>query len=154
MTKRKLELQLNKPTEIELLYDEPVIGSSQYGEYFLYAVKSEGNEYAFFPPAEVHQELKSLRRSDKAVITKLAAQRGTKLVTKYVVDKSKSERSGETETPVIENTNRDEHYQTDKLYDIMRNCYQDAFRMQKELNGMVDIEKIAITLFIAISNKR
>lgn len=152
--RRKLELQLNKPTEIELLYDEPVVGSSQYGEYYLYAVKSDDNEYAFFAPDDVHQELQSLRRGDKAVITKLAAQRGTKLVTKYVVDKSKIEGRVEEETPVVENVKDDEHYQTDKLYDIMRNCYQDAFRMQSELNGMVDIEKIAITLFIARSNKR
>lgn len=154
MTKRKLELQLNKPTEIELLYDEPVIGSSQYGEYFLYAVKSEGNEYAFFPPAEVHQELKSLRRSDKAVITKLAAQRGTKLITKYVVDHCKganSDKSQKDEKPTPLENNVNNHQQSDRLYDLMLASYKDAFQMQTDLNGMVDIEKIAITLFIARS---
>lgn len=150
--RRKLDIQLNKPIEIELLYDEPVVGSSQYGEYYLYAVKSDGSEYAFFAPDEVHQELQSMRRGNKAVITKLAAQRGTKLITKYVVDKGKNEKMKEAELPVVENVKDDEHYQADKLYDIMRNCYQDAFRMQTELNGMVDIEKIAITLFIARSN--
>lgn len=152
--RRKLDLQLNKPTEIELLYDEPVVGSSKYGEYFLYAVKSEGNEYAFFAPNEIHQELQPLRRGDKAVITKLAAQRGTKLVTKYVVEKSDTNDKDNPEPSVVENVNDKEQERTDKYYDIMRSCYSDAFRMQSELNGMVDIEKIAITLFIARSNKR
>lgn len=155
--RRKLELQLNKPTEIELLYDEPVVGSSQYGEYFLYAVKSEGNEYAYFAPDDVHQELQSLRRGDKAVITKLAAQRGTKLVTKYVVDHCKEEGKGENpkddNLQPLENNDNDSR-QSDRLYDLMLTSYKDALQMQTDLNGMVDIEKIAITLFIARSNKR
>ena len=28
--RRKLELQLNSPTEIELLFEEPILGKSQY----------------------------------------------------------------------------------------------------------------------------
>jgi hypothetical protein len=154
--RRKLELQLNKPTEVELLYDEPVIGSSQYGEYFLYAVKSEGNEYAFFAPVEVHQELQSLRRFDKAIITKLAAQRGTKLITKYVVESNVEVNKEIKSTPEEMGQGGDIEgipNQTDQLYSIMLNCYKDALNIQTDLNGMVDIEKIAITLFIARSKK-
>jgi len=34
MTRRtKLELEINKPTSIELLFDEPITGESQYGPY-------------------------------------------------------------------------------------------------------------------------
>ena len=86
MTERaKLELQLNQPTEIELLYDEPVVGSSQYGAYFLYAVSANGSQYSYFPPESVHEKIKDLRRGDKAVITKYAEQKGSKLITKYDV---------------------------------------------------------------------
>jgi len=43
MTQRtKLELPINRPVEIELLYDEPVTGKSQYGQYYMYAVNSQG----------------------------------------------------------------------------------------------------------------
>ncbi|MDZ7763776.1 MAG: hypothetical protein U5K00_05040 [Melioribacteraceae bacterium] len=57
--RQKLELQVNKPVEVELVYDDPVTGENQYGEYFLYAVKtSDGSEYAFLPPREVHEALK------------------------------------------------------------------------------------------------
>ena len=38
---------------------------------------------------------------------------------------------------------------TDNYYSVMLSCYTDAFRLQKELNGMIDIEKAAITLFIS-----
>jgi len=31
--RKKLELQLNQPVALELLFDQPQIGNSQYGEY-------------------------------------------------------------------------------------------------------------------------
>jgi hypothetical protein len=33
----------------------------------------------------------------------------------------------------------------------MLNSYQDALKIQEQLNGMVDVNRIAITLFIARS---
>ena len=53
--RKKLELQLNQPVQIELMFDTPVIGQSQYGEYYLYAVKNGdgATEYSFFAPDEV-----------------------------------------------------------------------------------------------------
>jgi hypothetical protein len=154
--RRKLELQLNQPTEIELLYDDPVVGKSQYGDYFLYAVKTKESEFAFFAPEEIHQELQAYKKGDKVVVTKLAAQRGTKLLTKYVVESNVAVNKGTKPTPE-ENEQGDDieetPNQTDHLYSIMLNCYQDAFKIQTDLNGMVDVEKIAITLFIARSKK-
>lgn len=155
--RRKLELQLNQPTEIELIYDDPVVGKSQYGDYFLYAVKTKESEFAFFAPEEIHQELQAYKKGDKVVVTKLAAQRGTKLITKYVVE-SNGELIKEINPTPQENAQHDATEeipkQTDHLYSIMLDCYKDAFQIQTDLNGMVDIEKIAITLFIARSNKR
>jgi hypothetical protein len=154
--RRKLELQLNQPTEIELLYDEPVVGKSQFGDYFLYAVKTKEAEFAFFAPEEIHQELQAHKKGDKVVVTKLAAQRGTKLITKYVVESNVAVNKDIKRTPE-ENEQGDaieeKPKQTDQLYSIMLNCYKDAFQIQTDLNGMVDIEKIAITLFIARSKK-
>ena len=91
VTRNKLELPVNTQVTVTLLYDEPVIGDNQYGQYYMYAVKNNGGEYAFFAPLEVHQELKNLKRGESATITKLAAQRGKKLITTYdVVSKSSS----------------------------------------------------------------
>jgi hypothetical protein len=154
VTRTKLELPVNQPVNIELIYDEPVIGDNQYGQYYMYAVKSNGSEFAFFAPLEVHNELKNLRHSETAVITKLAAQRGSKLITKYVVE-SKSARKDEPITVQEVNSVADEsktlNKRTDKYFEIMLSSYQDALLIQEELNGMVDVTRIAITLFIARS---
>jgi len=81
--REKLNLEINKPIEVTLLYDEPIISTNQYGEYIMYCLKNNEKEYVFFAPAEVHQELKNYGKGDSVIITKLAAQRGTKLITKY-----------------------------------------------------------------------
>jgi len=175
MTERaKLELQLNQPTEIELLYDEPVVGSSQYGAYFLYAVSANGSQYSYFPPESVHEKIKDLRRGDKAVITKYAEQKGSKLITKYDVRclnvqearmlennfrqqqnfNQPQNGNGNAGQFALDNTAVIEEkppQQTDHYYDIMLKSYRDAIAIQHELNGLADPAKIAITLFIARS---
>lgn len=143
MTQRaKLELPINKPVEIELLYDEPITGKSQYGDYYMYAVRCNGEEYTFFAPEEVHEKLRNLGKGDKAVITKLAAQRGNRIVVTYEVV-SGSQDDGFQES--------DEEPKSDGLYELLLKSYRDALEIQKVLNGMIDIEKAAITLFIARS---
>lgn len=149
MTQRtKLEFGLNKSKEIELLFDECVSGTSQYGEYYLYAVKVDDKEYSYFPPESVHNQIKSLRRGDKAVITKLASQRGSKIVTTYDVQVkgvSVTANSEEVEEVPLEEKN------VDRFYDVILQSYRDALKIQGELNGLVDVNKIAVTLFIARS---
>ncbi len=150
--RRKLELQLNQPTEIELLYDDPVVGKSQYGDYFLYAVKTKEAEFAFFAPEEVHSELLNLKRGDKAIVTKSAMQKGTKLVTKYLIEVPVNSTQQAIQPPVEQANKRSNN--SDKFYDVMLTSYKDALQIQSELNGMVDVSRIAITLFIARSGKK
>jgi len=151
--RRKLELQLNQPTEIELLYDDPVVGKSQYGDYFLYAVKTKEAEFAFFAPEEVHSELLNLKRGDRAIVTKSAMQKGNKLVTKYLIEVADTTAKPSSE-PVAEEQPSKQSNSTDKFYDAMLTSYKDALQIQSELNGMVDVSRIAITLFIARSGKK
>lgn len=143
----KLELEVNKPTEIELLYDEPISGESQYGNYNLYAVKVDESEYAFFPPKEVHDSLKNLKAGDKAVVTKLAAQRGNKIVSAFDVSikgKSSSRIDAQKKEEVLSKDN----IMSDNYYELMLQSYKDAIRIMNELNNMSDPSRIAITLFI------
>lgn len=155
MTQRaKLELEINKPTEVELLYDECVEGSNQYGQYYLYAIKAnDGREYSYFPPASVHDQLKYLRRGDKATVTKLAAKRGSKIITTYDV-KTSATKEPVTTTSLIEEPIQEEEEQSepiDRYYETILQSYRDALNIQTELNGLVDVNKIAVTLFIARS---
>ena len=138
MERKKLELTLNKPSEIELLYDEPVVGQSKYGDYYLYAVRNgDGTtEYSFFAPDEVHERIKDLKKGTKVVITKLAEQKGNKIITKYDID-------------IVPNQTAPQN--VDSYYEIMLQCCKDAIRIQNELGGMMDAKSIAVTLFIARS---
>ena len=134
--RKKLELELNKPVKIELLQDQCLIGTSRYGKYYLYNVRNGGNdELSYFADKEVHEQLKDLKRGDKVEICKKAEQKGTKIITCFDVKVLKNE------TP----SSKDNYFET------MLASYQDAQKIQKELNGMVDVNRIAITLFIARS---
>lgn len=143
----KLELEVNKPTEIELLYDEPISGESQYGNYNLYAVKVDDSEYAFFPPKEVHDSLKNLKAGDKAIVTKLAAQRGNKIVSAFDVS-IKGKSSNKIDAQKKEEALSKDVITADNYYELMLQSYKDAIRIMNELNNMSDPSRIAITLFI------
>ena len=120
-----------------------MVGNSKYGEYYLYAVKNGSNiEYSFFAPAEVNEQIKSLRKGDRFEITKLAEQKGAKILTKYDVKILEQERA----VPEVINgstTNGDNYY------NIMLTSCRDAIKLQNELGGMFDAKSLAVTIFIA-----
>ena len=124
---------------LELLFDEPMVGQSRFGEYYLYAVKNETDvEYSFFAPAEVNEQIKSLRKGERFEITKLAEQKGTKIITKYDVK-------------LLPTTNNKLPTTEDNFYEIMLSSCRDAVKIQNELGGLMDAKSLAVTLFIARS---
>lgn len=143
--RKKLELELNKTMSLELLFDEPMVGQSRYGEYFLYAVKNgTDQEYSFFAPVEVNEQIKTLRKGERFEITKLAEQKGTKIVTSYDVKVQK--KNLESPANDINKSNG-----TDYFYDLMLTSCRDAVKIQNELGGLMDAKSLAVTLFIARS---
>ncbi len=172
-TRPKLNIPLNNMIIIELLFDEPVTGKNQYGNYYLYAVKKNDQEYSYFATADVHESLKNCKKGDRVGITKLASRRGGKFHLQYMVnlypddetanvadvvkkvadsmdmDKALHKKSDKQEISVDENAAIPNL--TDFFYDVLLKSYQDALKMQKELNQNIDPEKAAVTLFIARS---
>lgn len=142
--KPKLELDLNRPVKIELLQEQPLIGTSRYGEYYLYNVRNgTGEELSYFADKEVHEKLKDLRKGDKAEICKRAEQKGSKIVTSFDVKVLQNN----IESPEkANNKNLDDNY-----YDLMLTSCRDAVRIQNELGGLMDAKSLAVTLFIARS---
>ena len=139
MERKKLELELNKPVKIELMQDQCLIGTSRYGEYYLYNVRNGGNEeLSYFADKDVHEQIKNLKRGDKAEICKRAEQKGTKIITSFDVK-------------VLKNDSPPGNASKDNYFETMLSSYQDALNIQEKLNGMVDVNRIAITLFIARS---
>lgn len=162
MTQRtKLELKLNNPVEVELLYDEPVTGENAYGNYYLYAVRSEKTEYSFFAPEAVHYELFNLRKGDTAIITKSAVQKGNKVVTSYEVAlpqkvAQQNAINSHTPAPIItekpklsESFIKEQGNLSDNFFEIMLISYSDALEIQNRLENAIDVTKIAISLFIS-----
>lgn len=142
--KPKLELELNKPVKIEILQDQPLIGTSRFGEYYLYNVRNgNGQEYSFFPDKEVHEKLKDLSKGDKVEICKRAEQKGTKILTTFDV-KVLQNTIESPEKP--NNKTLDDNY-----YELMLTSCRDAVRIQNELGGLMDAKSLAVTLFIARS---
>jgi hypothetical protein len=138
----KLELEINKPTHIKLLFDEPIVGESQYGKYYLYAVSNGSDkEYSLFAPDTVHEVLKDQKKGTEAIITKLAAQRGKKLVTTYdvqIVGENKEDNK----------VNRSISDQTNPYLENMLQSFADAIKVQEKFNGMANVNQLAVTMFI------
>lgn len=154
----RLDLELNTPVTLELLFDNPLQGENRYGPYFLYALRDAdtGEEYSYFAPDDVHHQLKDLRRGDVFTLTKLAAQKGRKITTEYKVvvvshpaddlafPVPASNGNGVVVAPVAKSVG-------DILFEAMLASYEDAIRIHERRNGLVDVNRIAITLFIARS---
>ena len=139
--RKKLELELNKPCKLELLQDQCLIGTSRFGEYYLYNVRNgTGEELSYFADKEVHEKLKELRKGDKVEICKRAEQKGSKIVTTFEVKVLQSSNS---------ETNSDKNIITDNYFDVMLASYKDALQIQDKLGTMIDTTKISICLFIA-----
>jgi len=142
MERQKLELEINSPTKIKLLFDEPIVGESQYGKYYLYAVSNGSDkEYSLFAADTVHEVLKDHGKGTEAIITKLAAQRGKKLVTTYdvqIVGNGKVDSTGSSAMP----------NQNNPYLDNMLASFEDAIKVQEKFNGMANVNQLAVTMFI------
>jgi len=135
-------LEINQPAHIKLLFDEPIVGESQYGKYYLYAVRNgNGNEYSLFAHDSVHDVLKSCPKGTEAIITKLAAQRGKKLVTTF-----STEIVGENKED--DKVNRSMSDQTNPYLENMLQSFADAIKVQEKFNGMANVNQLAVTMFI------
>lgn len=122
---------------MKLLFDSPLKGESKFGTYHAYAVESNGEEQTFFVPNDdVNDKLITLKRGTRVQITKTAKQNGKGIKVDYdvvVLEDKKPEPA------------------KDNYFDAMLKSYEDAMKIQEKLNGMCDVNRIAITLFIARS---
>ena len=138
MERKKLELEVNKPISLELLFDSPIEGESQYGKYFMYGVKNGNEEYSFFAPLKVHDALKDKTRGTKFQITKTAVQKNKKLVTDFEIKFSNNNQKVSPETG-----NSDS-----ELFSAMLKSYDEATKIQSKYSA-VNLNQCAVTLFIA-----
>lgn len=140
MERKKLDLQINSPTKLQLLFDEPLVGESKYGEYYMYAVQNGEQEYSFFAPLSVHEQLNDKSKGTKFQITKTTTQKGKKLVTDFEV---KFLDNGVKEKKEAEPKTEENGY-----YEAMLKSYAEATKIQSKFSA-VNLNQCAVTLFIA-----
>ena len=138
MERKKLELKPNEKIILELLFDNPIEGESQYGKYFMYGVKNGEEEYSFFAPLKVHEALKDKPRGTKFQITKTAVQKNKKLVTDFEIKFSNNDKQVTPETGKSDS----------ELFSAMQKSYAEATQLQAKYS-VVNLNQAAITLFIA-----
>lgn len=166
----KLELELNTPITLQLIFDKPIIGENRYGPYYLYAFSDDDQEFSYFAPPEVHAKLSEFKAGDYVELLKTARQAGKKVVTTIEVRAVEPEpitqlvttpqvrSNGKSASNVVATLPMNGNGNTtasvanpDALFMAMLVSFEDALRIQEKLNGMVDVNRIAITLFIARS---
>ena len=138
MERKKLELKPNEKIILELLFDNPIEGESQYGKYFMYGVKNGKEEYSFFAPLKVHEALKDKPRGTKFQITKTAVQKNKKLVTDFEIKFSNNNQKIAPETGKSDS----------ELFSAMLKSYDEATKIQNKYSA-VSLNQCAVTLFIA-----
>ncbi len=138
---KKLELNPNEKKILELRSEQPKIGKSSYGDYYLYTVKNgTGEDYSFFAPNEkVHKALKDLKRGTKFEIIKTAQQSGKDIKVDYEIKILAIENS-EIATP----SGTEDFY-----YAAMEKSFSDAIRIQNKFNGMANVNQLAVTIYIS-----
>ncbi len=138
MERKKLELQINSPINLQLLFDDPLVGENSFGKYYCYALGNGENEYSFFAPLSVHEQLKDKRKGEKFTITKTATQKGKKLVTDFEIKFSNNDKQVTPETGKSDS----------ELFSAMQKSYAEATHLQAKYSA-VNLNQAAITLFIA-----
>ena len=138
MERKKLELKPNEKINLELLFDRPISGESQYGLYNMYGVKNGSEEYNFFAPLKVHEALKDKPRGTKFQLLKTAVQKGKKLVQDYEIKFSNNDKQVTPETDKSDS----------ELFTAMQKSYAEATQLQAKYSA-VNLNQCAVTLFIA-----
>jgi hypothetical protein len=158
----KLELPLNQPITLQLLFDNPLTGQNRYGDYFLYAFvdPATDEEFSFFAPTpEVHSVLSHFNAGDNVTLLKTARQSGKKVVTEYSVTSANGGplKSFLHDAPPVNGngkavTSPQSQAQSgkDKLYQLMLQSYKDALAIQQEVVSL-NLDKCALSLFIGRS---
>lgn len=141
----KLELQINLPMQLELIYDTPITGENKYGAYYCYSFRdSKGEEFSFFAPEKIHNVLRDQVKGAKIKLVKTAVEKNKKLIQDYEIEVlSNGKKNGKATDPTPEQKSAELTH-----LDIMKQCFTDATEIQKEFNS-VNLNQIAVTLYIS-----
>ena len=71
-----LQIKYNTAYPVELLYDQPKQGESQYGKYNLYGLAYNGEQYGLFAEDALHEKLSQFKKGNHVVIERSQGDKG------------------------------------------------------------------------------
>ena len=71
-----LQIRYNTAYPVELLYDHPKQGESQYGKYNLYCLAVNGEKHSLFAEDALHEELKNYKKGNRVIIERNQGDKG------------------------------------------------------------------------------
>jgi len=104
----------------------------------MYAVKNGEDEYSYFAPLSVHEQLKDKPKGTRFVLNRTATQRGKKLVQNYEIKFLDNGKEEKRLTKINGN-----YY-----FDEMKKSFEEATTLQKIYNGL-NLNSVALSLFIS-----
>jgi len=124
------------------LQNKPDTGESQYGKWFLYNVIANNQEQSLFAPEQVQNfiEENQLKKGDVMQITKTMIKNGRNNVIDF-----KIEVISKHTKPV----NKPEEIRIADDIAVMKDCLKSAIELQLELGPVVDVNRIALSLYIS-----
>tara|TARA_R100000742_G_C4277590_1_gene99616 strand:+ start:1181 stop:1666 length:486 start_codon:yes stop_codon:yes gene_type:complete len=105
-----LKIAANTDTLVEFLYDEPKTGTNNYGQWFLYGVKNEGQEKGIFATEALHKKIQFYRKGDKVNIRKEEYEPG-KFGWNVIPEEGTSPKSETNSTSKLDDRTHDIHKQ-------------------------------------------
>ena len=147
--KPKVDPQLGEEVRLKLLKDNPHIGESNYGKYFLYNVEdlSDGQAKSFFAPEYVHDaiQMSGLKSGSEFTIKKITqddTNSGKPVVRLQLALVSSNATNGQHHSEPA-----------DSFKEIMMQCVKDAAEIVGSVKDIPfqtsDIRSLSATLFIA-----
>ena len=162
-TRPKLVLELDKPTVVKFLYDQPRAGEGAYGPWYAYTVETGGTEYVFFTAPQLHHLLQQLgvQKGTQVTLTRRAVDQSGKPDFFHTVTIGERTFSTKEEVPheaaqAVRAEMEPPSELSPDFFGLMGQCLQESLNAWKRLGiefNSDNVQGVASTLFIQLCNR-
>jgi hypothetical protein len=162
-TRQKLVLELDKPTQVRFLYDQPRTGEGAYGPWYAYTVEADGTEYVFFTAPQLHHMLQQLgiKKDTQVTMTRRVVEQNGKPHFYHTITLGERTFSTMEEIPhEAAQAARAEMESAPELspdfFGLMGQCLQESLNAWRRLDiefNSDNVQGVASTLFIQLCNR-
>lgn len=162
-TRQKLVLELDKPTPVRFLYDQPRTGEGPFGPWYAYGIEVGGTEYNFFAAPQLHHMLQQLgvQKDTQVTLTRRAVDQDGKHHFYHTVTIGERTFSTMEEVPheaaqAVRAEMEPPSELSPDFFGLMGQCLQESLVAWKRLGiefNSDNVQGVASTLFIQLCNR-